>query len=109
MFLELATTTGAGEWRPHRRDRHQRRSHRSGLRGRAHGRLAGLARRRRPGRLATLEPAAIAQLGLVTLLATPVARVAASVVGFALEGDRLYAAITTGVLVILLISILVLR
>lgn len=62
-----------------------------------------------PGRLATLEPAAIAQLGLVTLLATPVARVAASVVGFALEGDRLYAAITTGVLVILLISILVLR
>jgi uncharacterized membrane protein len=62
-----------------------------------------------PGRLATLEPAAIAQLGLVTLLATPVARVAASVVGFALEGDRLYAAITTAVLLILLISILVLR
>ena len=61
------------------------------------------------GRLATLEPAAIAQLGLVTLLATPVARVAASVVGFALEGDRLYAAITTAVLLILLISILVLR
>ena len=62
-----------------------------------------------PGRLATLEPAAIVQLGLVTLLATPVARVAASVVGFALEGDRLYAAITTAVLLILLISILVLR
>jgi uncharacterized membrane protein len=62
-----------------------------------------------PGRLATLEPAAIAQLGLVTLLATPVARVAASVVGFALEGDRLYAAITTAVLLILLTSILVLR
>lgn len=62
-----------------------------------------------PGRLASIEPAAIAQLGLVTLLATPVARVAASVVGFALEGDRLYAAITTAVLLILLISILVLR
>ena len=62
-----------------------------------------------PGRLATLEPAAIAQLGLVTLLATPVARVAASVVGFALEADRLYAAITTAVLLILLISILVLH
>jgi uncharacterized membrane protein len=61
------------------------------------------------GRLASLEPAAIAQLGLVTLLATPVARVAASVVGFALEGDRLYAAITTAVLLILLTSILVLR
>ncbi len=62
-----------------------------------------------PRRLATLEPAAIAQLGLATLLATPVARVAASVVGFALEGDRLYAAITTAVLLILLTSILVLR
>jgi uncharacterized membrane protein len=62
-----------------------------------------------PARLATLEPAAIAQLGLVTLLATPVARVAASVIGFALEGDRLYAAITTAVLLILLTSILVLH
>ena len=62
-----------------------------------------------PGRLASLEPAAMAQLGLVTLLATPIARVAASVVGFALEGDRLYAAITTAVLLILLTSILVLR
>jgi uncharacterized membrane protein len=51
----------------------------------------------------------MAQLGLVTLLATPIARVAASVVGFALEGDRLYAAITTAVLLILLTSILVLR
>jgi len=61
------------------------------------------------GRLAALEPAAIAQLGLVTLLATPVARVAASVVGFVLERDRLYAAITLAVLLILLTSIFVLR
>ena len=42
------------------------------------------------------------QLGLLTLLATPVARVAASVVGFALERDRLYTAITLAVLLILL-------
>jgi uncharacterized membrane protein len=62
-----------------------------------------------PGRLASLEPAAIAQLGLLTLLATPVTRVAASVLGFALEGDRLYAAITLAVLLILLTSIFVLR
>lgn len=62
-----------------------------------------------PGRLASLEPAAITQLGLATLLATPVARVAASVVGFALERDRLYAAITVAVLAILLTSIFVLR
>jgi uncharacterized membrane protein len=61
------------------------------------------------GRLATLEPLAIAQLGLLTLLATPVVRVAASVVAFASEGDRLYTAITAIVLAILLASILFLR
>jgi uncharacterized membrane protein len=62
-----------------------------------------------PARLAALEPAAISQLGLLVLLATPVARVTASVVGFLLEGDRLYAAITLAVLLILLTSIFVLR
>jgi uncharacterized membrane protein len=62
-----------------------------------------------PGRLASGEPAAITQLGLVVLLATPVARVAASVLGFALEGDRLYAAITLAVLLVLLTSIFFLR
>jgi uncharacterized membrane protein len=61
------------------------------------------------GRLAILEPLGIAQLGLLTLLATPVVRVAASVVAFASEGDRLYAAITLVVLAILLASILLLR
>lgn len=62
-----------------------------------------------PGRLASLEPAAITQLGLLVLLATPVTRVAASVVGFALERDRLYTAITLAVLLVLLTSIFVLR
>ena len=62
-----------------------------------------------PARLASLEPAAIVQLGLLTLLATPVARVATSVVGFALERDRLYTVITLAVLLILLTSIFVLR
>ena len=62
-----------------------------------------------PARLASLEPLAISQLGLLVLLATPVARVAASVLGFALEGDRLYTAITLAVLAILLASIFVLR
>jgi uncharacterized membrane protein len=62
-----------------------------------------------PARLAALEPLAIAQLGLLVLLATPVARVAASVVGFASEGDRLYAAITATVLAILVASIFLLR
>jgi uncharacterized membrane protein len=62
-----------------------------------------------PARLAVLEPLAIAQLGLLTLLATPVVRVAASVVAFAFEGDRLYAAITATVLAILLASVFLLR
>lgn len=61
------------------------------------------------GRLATLEPTAIVQLGLLALLATPVARVATSVVGFASERDGLYTAITIAVLAILLGSILFLR
>ena len=59
--------------------------------------------------LAALRPVGIAQLGLVALLATPVMRVAASCVAFALEADRLYAALTLVVLAILLISIFGLR
>lgn len=59
--------------------------------------------------LAALRPVAITQLGLVVLLATPVMRVAASVVGFALEEDWLYTLITLAVLAILLTSIFLLR
>jgi uncharacterized membrane protein len=62
-----------------------------------------------PTGLLALRPAAITQLGLALLLATPVVRVAASVVGFALEGDRLYVAITLVVLAILLASIFLIR
>jgi uncharacterized membrane protein len=49
---------------------------------------------------------AIIQLGLVLLIATPVARVAFSAVAFALEKDRLYVGITLIVLAILLYSLL---
>lgn len=59
--------------------------------------------------LAALRPVAIAQLGLLVLVATPVVRVAASVAAFVLEGDRLYAAITLVVLAILLTSLLLLH
>lgn len=59
--------------------------------------------------LAALRPVGLAQLGLVVLLATPVTRVAASVVAFALERDRLYTAITAIVLLVLLTSIFLLR
>jgi uncharacterized membrane protein len=45
------------------------------------------------------------QLGLLVLLATPVARVAFSVVAFLLQRDRLYVVVTLIVLGILLYSI----
>jgi uncharacterized membrane protein len=47
---------------------------------------------------------AIIMAGLLVLIATPVARVALSVIIFIIARDRLYTAITTAVLVILLIS-----
>src|SRR5450755_1037167 len=46
------------------------------------------------------------QLGLVLLIATPVARVAFSVVAFALQRDRIYVAITLMVLAVLLFSLM---
>ncbi len=47
----------------------------------------------------------IIQLGLVLLIATPVARVAFSIWGFLAERDRMYAAFTAFVLVVLLYSL----
>ena len=46
------------------------------------------------------------QLGLLLLIATPIARVAFSVVGFGIERDRLYVAFTLIVLAVLLYSLL---
>jgi len=46
------------------------------------------------------------QLGLLFLIATPIARVALSIVGFTIERDRLYVAFTLIVLAILLYSLL---
>jgi len=45
------------------------------------------------------------QLGLLLLIATPIARVLFSLAGFAIEGDRMYVAFTAIVLVILLYSV----
>lgn len=47
---------------------------------------------------------AIVMLGLLILIATPVARVALSIVLFIVERDRLYVMITTAVLLILLVG-----
>jgi uncharacterized membrane protein len=59
--------------------------------------------------LLALRPIGLAQAGLAVLVATPVMRVATSVVGFILEGDRLYAGITLIVLGILLASLFILH
>jgi uncharacterized membrane protein len=56
--------------------------------------------------LLTLHPQAFITLGLVLLIATPVIRVLASIIAFALEHDRRYVVITSIVLAILLISFL---
>ena len=50
------------------------------------------------------DPLAVIALGLVVLAATPVAALAAAVVGFAREGDRDYAVIASFVLAVLLVS-----
>jgi uncharacterized membrane protein len=55
---------------------------------------------------AHLESLGIIQLGLLILIATPVARVALAFAGFALERDRLYTVVSVIVLLILLASLM---
>jgi len=56
--------------------------------------------------IAALHSLAIVQLGLLLLIATPIARVALALFGFAEERDRLYMVFTGMVLIILLYSLL---
>jgi len=51
------------------------------------------------------QPDGIMQLGLLLLIATPIARVISSAVAFALEGDRMYLLFTLLVLAVLLYSL----
>lgn len=62
--------------------------------------MAGVAR----GAIA-LDPQSIIQLGLLLLIATPIARVAFAVAAFALERDWLYVGLTLLVLGVLLFSL----
>jgi uncharacterized membrane protein len=55
--------------------------------------------------VAALNPECIIMLGLLILIATPVARVGMCIVGFLFERDRLYTAVSTIVLIILLYSL----
>ena len=59
------------------------------------------------GGLATFAPFSWIELGVILLIATPVARVLISVFLFAAERDRLYVLITAAVLTLLLFSMLV--
>ena len=59
--------------------------------------------------LRAFRPVAIAQAGLLVLVATPVLRVGASVIAFALDRDALYTTITLAVLAVLLTSLFLLR
>lgn len=54
---------------------------------------------------AHLNSEGLMQLGLLLLIATPVARVVMAVVGFALERDRLYVLVSLIVLAVLLASL----
>src|ERR1700722_15483205 len=55
--------------------------------------------------IAVGDPTAIIQLGILLLIATPVARVLFGVIAFAIERDRLYTAVSIAVLTILIISL----
>lgn len=52
-----------------------------------------------------MQPRSLIQFGLLLLIATPIARVAFSVVAFAVERDRLYLALTLVVLTVLIWSL----
>jgi uncharacterized membrane protein len=52
--------------------------------------------------VAAADPASIILMGLLLLIATPVARVAFAVVAFAVERDKLYVAVSLAVLAVLL-------
>jgi uncharacterized membrane protein len=52
------------------------------------------------------DPAAVIQVGVLLLIATPVARVVFAVVGFALEHDRFYVRVSLTVLAVLIASLL---
>jgi uncharacterized membrane protein len=55
--------------------------------------------------VAALDAESIIMLGLLVLIATPVARVGMCIAGFLLEHDRLYTVVSTIVLLILLYSL----
>ncbi len=71
------------------------------------GALAAPAITDLPAGLARLDGGAFSALGLLVLILTPVMRVAVSLLGFAVQRDRAYVAITAFVLAMLVVSFVV--
>ncbi len=69
--------------------------------GTAHHGVAGVLRG-----AAHLDPNGVVQLGVLLLIATPVARVAFCIAGFARQKDLLYIVISSSVLAILIYSLI---
>ena len=57
--------------------------------------------------LVAIDPGALIEIGVILLIATPVARVLVSVFLFGAEGDKLYVILTAAVLAVLLFGILI--
>jgi len=57
-------------------------------------------------RILQLDGAAIIQLGVIVLIATPVVRVVLSLISFLIEKDKLYIAITAIVLLVILFNMI---
>ena len=55
--------------------------------------------------LVALDPAAFLWLGLVTVIATPVSRVVVAGWSFARRGDRILAAVSFGIIVVIVIGV----
>ncbi len=64
---------------------------------------------RLPGDLAALRPEGFLWLGLVAVVATPAARVAASLVGYAHRGEREMAVVATLILLVIAVSVVAAR
>lgn len=60
-----------------------------------------------PGRILSLRPSGFLALGLLVLIATPILRVIGSIAAFVYEHDWRYTAITSVVLLVLLLSLLI--
>ena len=60
---------------------------------------------RLPSQLLGLDPAGFLWLGLVTVMAAPVTRVAVALVAYARDGDWLMVGVSTGILVVIAVAV----